>query len=171
MTYLVVKSLHIVSFVSWFAALLYGVRLFVYHAEALAKGGESARVLHPQLSLMSRRLWRAIGNPAMIATVVFGTWLMILIEAWKQPWFHLKLLLLAGLFAYHGYLSRIRKQLETQQYAGGSVRLRVLNELGTVFLVMIVFAAVTKSIVASLWALGGFLALAAVIMGALWLRR
>src|SRR5690606_19835965 len=109
--------------------------------------------------------------PAMIATFVFGIWLMILIEAWTQPWFHFKLALLAGISTYHGYLSSVRKQLERGTYRGGSVRLRVRNEVGTVFLVMIVFVAVTKSVTASIWAMLGFLIFAALIVAVLMVRR
>lgn len=171
MTYTVLKTLHLISFVSWFSALLYGVRLFVYHAEALENGGAAAPVLHAQFSLMSRRLWRAIGHPAMLATAFFGFWLMFEIRAWTQPWFQLKLVLIAGLLAYHFYLQYVRRQLAEKRFRGTSRGLRVWNEVGTLFLVAIVAVAVSKSVAAPFWAMGIFTAFGALIFGVLAFRQ
>ena len=103
------KALHLVSVISLFAGLFYSVRLFIYHVEALEKPEHERAVLIPQYTLMERRLWLAIVNPALIGTTVFGLWLMWQIHAWTQPWFHVKLALLFLLFGYHGICSRIRR--------------------------------------------------------------
>ena len=72
---LVVKALHIIFVVSWFAGLFYLGRLFIYHAEALEKPEPDRSILVPQFALMERRLWAAITNPAAIATFATGAWL------------------------------------------------------------------------------------------------
>ncbi|MCC7440917.1 MAG: CopD family protein [Bdellovibrionales bacterium] len=168
---LVVKALHVVSFVSWFAALLYGVRLFIYHSEALSKPAAERGVLHAQFQVMERRLWLGIGLPASILTVGFGLWLAGLTQAWSQGWLHVKLLAVTGLLAYHHVCGGIRKRLSRGENWGGPGRLRLFNELGTVFLVGIVFLAVTREPASAAAAVGVFLALGAGIFGVLRLRR
>lgn len=139
------KSLHLVFVVSWFAGLLYIVRLFIYHVEAAARPEPERRALEAQFALMERRLWYGITWPALVLTAVFGIWMMILIRAWEMPWFHLKLGLLALLFAYHFYCGKIRRDLAAGACRLGSKALRVWNEAATLLLFAIVFTAVTKS--------------------------
>lgn len=139
------KALHLVFVVSWFAGLLYIVRLFIYHVEAAARPEAERRVLEAQFAIMERRLWYAITWPAMILAAVFGISLMILIRAWEQPWFHLKLVFLALLLGYHLYCGKIRKDLARGACRLTSKRLRVWNEVATLLLFAIVFTAVTKS--------------------------
>ncbi|HAO99226.1 MAG TPA: protoporphyrinogen IX oxidase [Fibrobacteres bacterium] len=138
------KALHLVSVISLFAGLFYSVRLFIYHVEALEKPEHERAVLIPQYTLMERRLWLAIVNPALIGTTVFGLWLMWQIHAWTQPWFHVKLALLFLLFGYHGICSRIRKQLARGVFKWSSKSLRLWNEAATVLMFSIVFTAVFK---------------------------
>lgn len=139
------KALHLVAVVSWFAGLLYIVRLFIYHVEAAARPDAERKVLEAQFTLMERRLWFGITWPAMIATAVFGAWMMIRIRAWEAGWFQLKLGLLALLIGYHLYCGRIRKNLETGRCRLTSGQLRIWNEIATLLLFAIVFAAVLKS--------------------------
>jgi putative membrane protein len=139
------KALHLVFVVSWFAGLLYIVRLYIYHVEAAARPEAERRVLESQFGIMERRLWYAITWPAMILAAFFGSWLMILIHAWEQPWFHLKLGFLALLIGYHLYCGRIRKDLAAGRCRLTSRQLRVWNEVATLLLFAIVFTAVTKS--------------------------
>jgi protoporphyrinogen IX oxidase len=139
------KSLHLVFVVSWFAGLLYIVRLFIYHVEAAARPEAERRVLEAQFALMERRLWYAIAWPALILSAAFGLSLMVLIRAWEQPWFQLKLGLLALLLGYHLYCGKIRKDLLRGACRLTSKRLRVWNEVATLLLFAIVFTAVTKS--------------------------
>lgn len=140
-----IKALHLVFVVSWFAGLLYIVRLYIYHVEAAARPEAERRVLESQFAIMERRLWYAITWPAMVLAAVFGTWLMILIRAYGQPWFHLKLGFLVLLIGYHLYCGKIRKDLAAGRCRLTSKQLRVWNEVATLLLFAIVFTAVTKS--------------------------
>lgn len=72
MLYLWLKALHIVSMVCWFAGLFYLPRLFVYHAQS------EDSVSKERFSVMERKLYRGIMGPAMIATLIFGIWLLSL---------------------------------------------------------------------------------------------
>lgn len=140
-----IKALHLVAVVSWFAGLLYIVRLFIYHVEAGARPEAERKLLQAQFAIMERRLWFGITWPAFVATAAFGTWLMVLIRAWEMPWFHLKLGLLIPLIGYHLYCGRIRKDLAAGTCRLTSKWLRVWNEVATLLLFAIVFAAVLKS--------------------------
>ena len=104
-TYLLVKSLHIIAVISWMAGMLYLPRLFVYHTEA-TKGSE----LSETLKVMERKLLRYIMNPAMIASWVFGLWLMVILEAYTSGWMHAKLTLVFLMTGAHHVLSAHRKR-------------------------------------------------------------
>jgi protoporphyrinogen IX oxidase len=144
--YLYVKALHLIAMVTWFAGTFYLVRLFVYHTEAFEKPEPDRRILHEMFKVLERRLSFAIITPAMILTVVFGVWLMVLVHAWTQPWFHLKLVFLLGLFTYHGITSRLRRRLAQGKAVLTSVQYRALNEVATLLLLVIVFTAVIKNL-------------------------
>ena len=77
MDYQVVKALHIVFVVSWFAGLFYIVRLFIYHVEALKEEEPKQSILVEQYRKMQRRLWWIITTPAMVLKVIFGTWMLL----------------------------------------------------------------------------------------------
>lgn len=166
-----VKALHLVAVVSWFAGLLYIVRLFIYHVEAAARPEPERAVLQAQLALMARRLWFGITVPAAAGTLVFGVWLMILVRAWEAPWFQLKAGLLVLLFAYHGACGKIRSDLAAGRIRLTSKQLRVWNEAATALLFAIVFAAVTKSVSATGKGMLGVLLFGALLVLALRLRR
>ena len=138
------KALHLVSVVSLFAGLFYLVRLFIYHVEALDQPENERSVLVPQYILMEKRLMAVIVNPALIGTTVFGLWLMERSHAWTQSWFQVKLCLLLLLFTYHGFCSRIRRQLAKGNCKWSSWSLRIWNEAATALLFAIVFTAVFK---------------------------
>lgn len=144
--YLYIKALHIISMVAWFAGTFSLVRFFVYHTEAFEKPEPERRTLHETFKLMERRLSFAIITPAMVLTVVFGIWLMILVHAWSQPWFHLKLAFLLFLFIYHGITSRLRRRLAEGKAVLTSVQYRALNEIATLLLLVIVFTAILKNL-------------------------
>jgi protoporphyrinogen IX oxidase len=156
--YLYLKALHLIAVVSWFAGLLYIVRLFIYHVEADAKPNPEKTVLQSQFTIMERRLWFAITWPAMLATAIFGTWLMILTQAWLSSWFQLKIGFLVLLFIYHFLCGKIRSDLAQGRCKLTSVQLRIWNEVATLLLFSIIFTAVLKSPWAAgksmLWVLG-----------------
>jgi putative membrane protein len=155
MTYLVLKALHLVGIVCWFAGLFYVVRLFIYHTEANAELQPKREILIAQFTLMARRLWLGITVPAMVVTVVTGGWLLHYHAIAQSPWLHLKFALLAGLLAYHFHCGSIRKKLSAGVFKFSSGQLRAYNEVATLLLVGLVFTAVSKSVATGLWSLLG----------------
>lgn len=172
MDYLYLKALHIVFVVSWFAALFYIVRLFIYTTEAQSKDEPAKEILTVQLLQMQRKLWNIIGWPAMIGTTVFGLWMIYSIPALLgYPWMMLKLAAVVGLITYHLYCNRILRQQQKRIFRISSFRLRLFNELATVFLVAIVFLVVVKSSSGLLWGLVGLCLFAASLMLAVKIYR
>ncbi len=155
MTYLVLKSLHLVGIVCWFAGLFYVVRLFIYHTEANEEMQPKRGILIAQFTLMARRLWLGITVPAMMVTVVTGAWLLHYHAIAQSSWLHFKLALLAGLLGYHFHCGAIRKKLIAGVFNFSSGKLRAYNEVATFFLVGLVFTAVSKSVATGLWSLLG----------------
>lgn len=143
-------AVHIIAVVSWFAALFYLVRLYIYHVEAKDKSPQEYQILHAQFQIMEKRLWAGICQPAMIVTAVTGIWLVVLsMMNWSGGWMvfgwmQIKTLLLVVLFWYHFDLNRIRKLLIAGQYQGTSKFLRFWNEVATILLFGIVGAAFLK---------------------------
>jgi uncharacterized integral membrane protein (TIGR00701 family) len=98
-TFLILRALHIISIVCWFAGLFYLVRLFIYHVEAFDDAEPKRSILTAQFALMARRLWYAITVPAMCLTAATGTWLMLgYHDLLHEPWLQVKLVFLALLF-------------------------------------------------------------------------
>ena len=135
------KALHITSVVAWMAGLLYLPRLFVYHA-GVAVGSEASETF----KVMERRLLRAIMNPAMVATYVFGILLALTPGAidWSAGWVHAKLLLVAALTAIHYALSRWRADFAADRNRRPARFYRIVNEMPTVLLILIVVLVVVK---------------------------
>jgi putative membrane protein len=139
LTYLWLKALHIIAMVAWMAGLFYLPRLFVYHADT-AVGSEKSETF----KVMERRLLRAITTPAMIATWVFGLLLVWVGDLWSAPWLHVKLVFVVALTAFNGWLS-----LRCRDFAGDRNRVssrtyRMVNEVPTVLLIVIVLIVVLK---------------------------
>lgn len=133
-----IKALHIISVIAWMAGMLYLPRLFVYHADA--KPGSE---LSETLKVMERRLLRAIINPAMTATFVFGG-LLLFVQDWSQGWLHAKILLVLVLGAIHGALSRWRRDFEADRNKRPARFYRIANEVPTVVFIAIVILVVVK---------------------------
>jgi protoporphyrinogen IX oxidase len=169
--YLYIKALHLVAVVSWFAGLLYTVRLFIYHVEAADRPEPERSILTREYAEMARMLWYRIAWPAMAATAVFGLSLMYLTGAWASGWFHLKAFLLILLFAYHLISGRIRKDLAAGRCRLSSLQLRLWNEAATLLLFAIVFTAVLKNASAAGKGMLGVAAFAVVLMGAIRIFR
>jgi putative membrane protein len=134
------KALHIISVISWMAGMLYLPRLYVYHADA-DKGSE----LSETLKIMERKLLRIIMNPAMILTFVFGG-LMIWEnpELFKQGWMHAKISLVVLMTGFHGLLARWRKQFVKDQNTRNARFYRLVNEVPTVLMIIVVILVVMK---------------------------
>jgi putative membrane protein len=140
MMYEWVKSLHLIADFAWMAGMLYLPRLFVYHATA-AKGSE----LSETLKVMERRLLSYILNPAMILAWVFGVWLLLLNPALLySPSLHVKFLMLFGMQIVHVMLARARREFANDENTHAARYFRILNEVPTVFLIVIVIMVVVK---------------------------
>jgi putative membrane protein len=135
--YLVIKSLHIISFICWMCGIFYLPRLFVYHSKVNPKS-ESDKIF----KIMEKKLLKIIMNPAMIATFIFGFWLIFMIGF--QKWLHLKILLVLILAGFHGFLAKCRKDFEKSQNKHSEKFYRIINEIPTLLMVAIVFLAVLK---------------------------
>lgn len=146
MDLLTVKSLHIIFVVSWFAGLFYMVRLFIYHVEAQEKTNVEKSILSNQFIIMEKKLWWIITTPAMVLTVIFGTWMVVINPSYLYaPWFQIKLVFVCLLLIYHFLCQRIMMQFKRGVFNWKSTQLRLWNELATLFLVAIVFLVVLKS--------------------------
>jgi putative membrane protein len=139
-----IKAIHIIAVIAWMAGMLYLPRLFVYHCAA-----ETGSVQSETFKMMERRLLRAIINPAMIATWVFGLWL-----AWLGPdsrygwfasgWLWAKIILVLGLSAVHGLLARWMKDFAHDRNRHSQRFYRIINELPTILMILIVLLVVLK---------------------------
>ena len=140
MGYEIIKSFHIISVISWMVGLLYLPRLFVYHADT-----QTGSVQDETFKVMERRLQKAIMTPAMIASFIFGLWMLALNPSlFSEPWFHVKvaaLLLMAGV---HGKFSKMRRLLENDEKPLSSKAYRIWNEVPTILMIVIVVMAVAK---------------------------
>ena len=140
MSYDVIKALHLISVMSWMAGLLYLPRLFVYHAETTV-----GSVRAETFKVMERRLLKAIMNPGMIASFVFGTWMIVLAPGLLyEPWMHVKILCVLLMAGCHGVFSKMRRKLENDEPPQPPRAYRIWNEVPTVLMVIIVFMAVVK---------------------------
>ena len=160
--YFYIKALHIIFVVTWFSGLFYIVRLFVYNAEANTKNEPERSILMKQYGIMQKRLWYGITWPSAILTLVFGTWMGILYGSLPM-WLLIKLFFVLGLFIYHLSLHRIFIQQQRGIFKWSSQRLRIWNELATVFLICIVMLAVVKQLLDVAWAMGILVAFSALL--------
>ncbi|THD45805.1 MAG: protoporphyrinogen oxidase HemJ [Bradyrhizobium sp.] len=134
-----IKALHILAVIAWMAGMLYLPRLFVYHA-GVAPKSEASELF----KTMERRLLRGIMNPALIVVILTGPWL-----AWREgfvsaPWLHIKIALVLGLLALHGFFARQRRAFAEDRNTRSASFYRLINEAPTVLMILIVLLAVLK---------------------------
>lgn len=156
---LYVKAAHIVFVVTWFAGLLYLVRLFVYQVEAEERPEVERDVLQDQFRIMQRRLWYGIAMPSMVLTTLTGLYLLHAFKYHTLGWMHLKLTFFVGLLVYHHICGRILRKLKNDVIKYSAAQLRAWHEVATLFLVSIVFLVVLKDAVNFVWGLAGFVVL------------
>ncbi len=135
-----IKAFHVIFVVTWFAALFYLPRLFVYHATATDKPGVE------RFKLMERRLYRGIMMPSAALTAVFGVWLVILYwDAYADAiWLWVKIAGVLGLYAYHGYCGRLVRRFANDENTRSETFFRWFNEVPTVLLFLIAILVVVK---------------------------
>ncbi|MEP9397638.1 protoporphyrinogen oxidase HemJ [Mesorhizobium sp. KR2-14] len=137
--YLWAKAIHVIAVISWMAGMLYLPRLFVYHADA-----EPGSVQSETFKVMERRLLRAIINPAMIVTWVFGLWLAWKGFAFHGGWLHAKIALVVLMSGVHGYLSASVRRFAQDRNTRAARHWRMINEIPTVLMILIVILVVVK---------------------------
>ena len=136
------KSLHVVSVIAWMAGLFYLPRLFVYHVEVVGTGNPSDDLFQT----MERRLLRAIMNPAMVATWIFGLALVFTpgIVPWSEIWPWLKAASVLGMTWFHHWLGLRRKDFLAGRNTVTGRHYRMMNEVPTLLMLIIVFSVIVK---------------------------
>jgi putative membrane protein len=137
--YLWAKAIHVIAVIAWMAGMLYLPRLFVYHSEVPVGSPQSET-----FKVMERRLLRAIINPAMTVTWVFGLWL-----AWKGfgfqgGWLHAKIALVLVMSGVHGYLSASVRRFAEDRNEKPARHWRIINEVPTFLMIAIVILVIVK---------------------------
>ena len=138
--YLLIKSIHIISFISWMAALLYLPRLYVYHSKSPIESIQSET-----FKIMERKLIKIIMNPAMIVTFITGVSLFL----YNQPLIYntslqIKVFLVLALAYVHGKFIKFYKLLEQDDRDKTEFHYRVWNEVPTCLMILIVLLVVIK---------------------------
>ena len=138
--YLLYKSLHLISVISWMAGLLYLPRIFVYHSETKEDSQSET------FKTMEKKLYNYIMMPAMILSWVFGVLLIhslgfsIFLELWMQ----IKTVAILLLTHYHFYLGKHLRMFAVNNNSKSSKFFRIINEVPTILLIVIVFVVVFK---------------------------
>ena len=128
-----IKAFHVIAVISWMAGMLYLPRLLVYHCKA-EKGSKQSETF----KVMERRLLRAIINPAMIVTWLAGLYLVWAGHWYLSPWFQAKFLLVLILSGVHGFFARCVKDFAADRNSRSQKFYRIINEVPTVLMVLIV---------------------------------
>ena len=138
--YLTLKAIHVIAVISWMVGLLYLPRLFVYHVE-----NNSAEVAKT-FKVMEKRLMKIIMNPAMIITWLTGLFILWIsgFGSIFSLWMSIKFLFVIILSGYHGFLSKCLKDLELDRNKRSSKFFRIINEIPTIILIIIVFLVIFK---------------------------
>jgi putative membrane protein len=133
-------ALHIVSVISWMAGVLYLYRLVVYHVE------EKEEVVRARFRVMERRLWKAITLPAMIAALVAAAAMIALDPRYYAAahWLHAKAALGVGLVGATLYAGRTVRRLAEGKPVGSSRHFRMMNEVPTLLMILIVLLVILK---------------------------
>ncbi len=135
------KALHLIFMVTWFAGLFYLPRLYVYHAMS------DDEVSNERFKVMERKLFFGIMTPGMIATMLFGIWMLVVYD-WdiysSAGWLHAKLALLALTLVYHYFCYLWLLDFKQDRNQRSHVFYRWMNEVPVLFLVGIIILAVVK---------------------------
>ena len=134
---LLMKSLHIIFMVTWFAGLFYLPRLYVYHAETKDK------ISHERFKIMERKLFYGIMTPGGILTIFFGL-LLIINYDYQGAWLNYKLILVGLLVIYHYYCWKYLNLFKNNQNNHSHIFYRIFNEIPVIMLIAIVFLVIYK---------------------------
>ena len=141
-SYLLFKSLHLIAVISWMAGLLYLPRIFVYHSE------NSNEIVTSVFKIMERKLFHYIMTPAMILSWVFGLLLITKIgfDQLGSLWLQIKFIIVSFLTIYHFYLGSLLNKFSIDKNEKSSKFYRYINEIPTLFLILIIFVVIFKPI-------------------------
>jgi len=142
---LYLKSLHLIFAITWFAALFYLPRLFIYQTEASSLAQPDRDILVAKYKDDSKRLWFFIGWPSLVLTLIFGLGILHPYFGIWPMWLNVKLALIALLIGYHHFIHFTYKALQKSIYKYSSIQLRYINEVATLLLFGIVFLGVLKT--------------------------
>ncbi|MCP5423460.1 MAG: CopD family protein [Gammaproteobacteria bacterium] len=141
MTPLLLKALHLIFMVTWFAALFYLPRLYVYHAMS------EDEISKERFKIMERKLFYGIMMPGGVLTLVFGIW-MLVDFAWalygRMGWLHVKLTLIALMIGYHIWCGKLMLDFKHDRNRHSHVWYRWFNEVPVIFLVGIIMLSVLR---------------------------
>ena len=139
--YLILKSLHLIAVISWMAGLLYLPRIFVYHSE-----NSDDKKISDVFKTMEKKLYFYIMTPAMILSWIFGLLLIhsIGLQQLGQTWMVLKIIFVILLSSYHLYLGKTLNQFKFDQNTHSHKFYRLINEIPTILLILIVFVVIFK---------------------------
>jgi len=136
MSFLLLKALHLIAMVCWFAGLFYLPRLFVYHA--MSEDPISQERFH----IMERKLYRGIMTPSMVATLLFGGGMLLQYPAYLDAlWMQIKLAMVLCLVIYHFLCGIFVKKLQNNPRLHTHVYFRWFNEVPVIFLIAIILLA------------------------------
>jgi len=138
--YLLFKSLHLIAVISWMAGLLYLPRIFVYHSEA---SHESQKYV---FKIMERKLYNYIMMPAMLLSWLFGVLLIhrLGFAVFTELWVQIKTALVIILTYYHFLLGKYLSDFAIDSNKKTSKFFRIINEVPTIILIVVVFVVVFK---------------------------
>jgi putative membrane protein len=134
-----IKAAHLISVISWMVGFLYLPRLMVYHQQSDIGSDKSET-----FKVMERRLMKGIMTPAMVASWLFGLWLMVLTEAWTQGWFISKLFMVCLLTFFHIVAVKWVREFDADRRYRSQRFYRIVNEIPAVLMVIIVILVIVK---------------------------
>ncbi len=140
--YLLIKSLHIISVISWMAGIFYLPRLFVHHTESVELGSDADKLFQ----MMERKLLKVIMTPAMVATWIFGIFMVLIpgVVDWSYVWPWTKALSVILMTWFHYWLAARHVEIVAGKNIRSGKQYRVMNEVPTVLMFIIVFSVVLK---------------------------
>ncbi|MEG8099098.1 protoporphyrinogen oxidase HemJ [Candidatus Liberibacter brunswickensis] len=136
---LCVKSIHIISVISWMAGLLYMPRIFVYHSLSLPHTDQ-----YKTFEIMEERLLKVIMNPAMVLSWICGIYLSLKTSYTNIGWLRIKVIFVFILSFYHIYLAFLMKKLRCKKSSHSPTYFKIINEVPTLVMIVIVFLSVIK---------------------------
>ncbi len=141
--YLILKSLHLIAVISWMAGLLYLPRIFVYHSE-----NNTNKDISNVFKTMERRLYFFIMYPAMLLSWIFGLSIIHFQgpELLGAKWFKIKIIAVIFLTGYHFYLGYCLSAFNQDINKNTPRFFRIINEIPTILLILIIFLAILKPI-------------------------